>query len=81
MVDESSSYPALLGICWEKDNLAVIKFKNRVMTIENCNVWIIAPLDPNEGQIYVEPVKDEVVGGWDNYYNIYEYYINPTRDG
>ena len=35
IVDESSSYPVLLGIGWENENLAVINFKKRVMTFEN----------------------------------------------
>ena len=80
IVDESNSYPALLGIGWENDNLVVINFKKRVMNFETHDIWIIAPLDPLEGQRYVEPIKDEVVGGWDNAYNIYEDYVNPTMD-
>ena len=31
IVDKSSSYPTLLGIGWENDNLENIKFKKRVM--------------------------------------------------
>ena len=37
-------------------------------------------MDPNEGRRYIEPVKDEVVRGWDHVYNISEYYIHPTTD-
>ena len=81
IVDESNSYPALLGIGWENDNLAVINFKKRVMTFENRDMQIISPLYPKEGQRYVEPIKEEVVGGWDNAYNIFEDYINPTVNG
>ena len=76
--DESSSHPVLLGIGWENENLAVINFKKRVMNFENCNMWIISPLDLSEGRRYLEPMKEKVVGGWDNTYNISEDYIIPT---
>ena len=42
---------------------------------------VIAPLDPLEGKRYVEPIKDEFMGGWDNSYNVSEDYMNPTIDG
>ena len=29
----------------------------------------------------VEPVKEEVVGGWDHAYNISEDYVHPIEDG
>ena len=50
------------------------------MTFENRDMQIISPLYPKEGQRYVEPIKEEVVGGWDNSYNISKDYINPTID-
>ena len=53
----------LLGIGWANDNLAVINFKKRVMNFENCDMQIIAPLDPSEGKSYIEPVKEELMGG------------------
>ena len=49
ILNETSSYLALLGIGWENDNLVVINFKNRVMTFENHDMRNIAPLDPTEG--------------------------------
>ena len=81
IIDEGSSYPTLLGIGWANDNLAMIKFKKRVMTFENRDIRFIAPLDPSKGRRYVEPVKEEVVGGWDHAYNILEDYVYPTTDG
>ena len=54
IIDESNSYLVLLGFAWANDNLAVINFKKRVMTFENRDMWIIAPLDPNEERRYVE---------------------------
>ena len=38
-------------------------------------------MDPNEGRRYIEPVKDEVVKGWDHAYNISEDYIHLTAEG
>ena len=81
IVDESSSYPTLLGIGWESDNLVVINFKKQVMTFENHNFQIIIPLDPMEGRRYVKPVKEEVARGWDHAYNNSEDYISPTTGG
>ena len=72
IVDESSSYPALLGIGWKNDHIAIINFKKRVMNYENHDMLFIAPLDPNQGWRCVEPMKDDSVGGWDNSYNIYK---------
>ena len=51
------------------------------MTFENQDVRVIAPMDPHEGQRYIEPVKDEVGRSWDHAYNISEDYIHPTVDG
>ena len=52
--------------------MEVINFKKRVMTFENRDMRIISPLDLIEGKRYVEPMKEEVVGGWDHTYNIFE---------
>ena len=48
------------------------------MNFENRDMWIIVPLDPLEGQRYVQAIKHEAVGGWVNFYNILEDYINHT---
>ena len=77
VVDEGGSYPTLLGIGWDNDNLVVINLKKRVMNFENHDIRIIAP---REGRRYVEPVKEEVVGGWDHVYNISEDYVHPNAD-
>ena len=42
---------------------------------------VIALLDPTEGQSYIERVKDEVIRGWNDAYNISEYYIHLTANG
>jgi hypothetical protein len=55
------------------------------MTFERDGLWVIVPLDLDEGPRYTEPIKEE-----DHTYkleNIYkltarqQYYINPTVDG
>ena len=69
-VDSGGSYPTLLGIGWSNNSMVVINFKNRVMTFENHDIRVIAPMDPNEGIRYAEPVKDEVFREWDHTYNI-----------
>ena len=51
------------------------------MTFENQDVRVIAPMDPQEGHRYIEPVRDEAGRSWDHAYNISEDYIHPTVDG
>ena len=72
VVGDGGSYPLLLGIGWDNDSMVVINFKKRVMTFENQDVRFIAPMDPQEGQRYIDPVKDEVGGSWYHAYNIFE---------
>ena len=36
------------------------------MTFENQDIRVIAPMDPQEGRQYIEPIKDEVDRGWDH---------------
>ena len=48
---------------------------------EKRDIRLVAPMDPNEGRRYIEPVKEEVVGGWDHAYNISEDYVDPHFDG
>ena len=81
VVEDGGSYPTLLGIGWDNNGMAVIKFKKHVMTFENQDVRVISPMDPQEGRRYIEPIKDEIGRSWDHAYNIYEDYIHPTVDG
>ena len=80
VVNGEGSYPALLGDVWANDSMAVITFKKWMMTFENQDIRVIAPMDLDEGRRYIEPVKDEVVMGWDHSYNISEDYIHPTAN-
>ena len=61
--------------------MEVINFKKRMMTFENQDIIFIAPMDPNEGRRYIEPMKDKFVRGWDHAYNISEDYIHPIFYG
>ena len=63
IVDEGTSYPAFLGIGWANERLTMINFKKCVMNFKNRDIRVIALMEPNEGRRYVEPVKEEVVGG------------------
>jgi hypothetical protein len=85
IVDGSCPYPALLGIDWVFNNSTVVDLKKRKMMFEGDGLRVIAPLDPDEGQRYTEPIREE-----DHAYeleNIYKLtarqqdYINPTADG
>jgi hypothetical protein len=85
IVDDSCPYPVLLGIDWAFNNLTVVDLKNTRMTFEGDVLRVIAPLDPDEGRRYIEPIREE-----DRAYdleNIYKLragqhdYINPTTDG
>ena len=51
-----------------------------MMTFENQDIRVIAPMDPNEGRKYIETIKDEVVKGWDHAYSISKDYIHPTAN-
>ena len=81
VVEDRGSYPTLLGIGWDNDSREVINFKKRVMTFENQDVKVIAPMDPQEGQRYIGPIKEEVKRSWDHAYNIFEDYIQPIVYG
>ena len=81
VVDGGGSYLGLPGIGWGTNSMVVINFKKRVMTFKNQDIRVIAPMDPNEGQRYIEPSKDEVVRGWDHAYNISEDCIHLNVDG
>jgi hypothetical protein len=85
IVDDSCPYPALLGIDWDFNNMAAIVVKKRRMIFEGDGLRVIAPLDPDEGNIYTEPIREE-----DHSYELEKIYklmagqhdyINSTTDG
>ena len=40
-----------------------INFKKWVMTFKNQDIRVIAPMDPQEGCRYIDPIKDEIGRG------------------
>jgi hypothetical protein len=55
LVDGTTPYPTLLGLDWAFDNQAIINLKMRKMTFVSGKYIVIVPLDPLEGERFVEP--------------------------
>jgi hypothetical protein len=55
IMDGTTPYPTLLGLDWVFDNQAILNLKMRKMTFESGEYRVIAPLDPSEGERFVEP--------------------------
>ena len=49
VVNGEVSHPTLLGVGWDNDRMVFINFKKRMMTFENQDIQVIAPMDPDEG--------------------------------
>ena len=84
LIDDSNPYPALLGIEWAMENAAVINLKKRQMTFKGKGLRVIIPLDPSQGEIYTEPLRDEDQDVLEHIYKITaqeEDYIDPTAEG
>ena len=85
IIDDSNMFPAMLGIDWAFDNLAVINLKKKQMTFEGRNIRVIAPLDPSLDPHYTEPIHvEDEAREIDNFYKMtatQDDYINPTTDG
>jgi len=47
-IDDTNSYPALLGIDWQFDNQVIINLKKRQITFELGELTVIVPLDPTK---------------------------------
>jgi hypothetical protein len=83
IVDNTTLYPTLLGLDWVFDNQAIINLKTRKMTFESGEYRVIAPLDPSEGERFVEPTCLHL----EEINQLYrttargEDYVNPTADG
>ena len=60
IVEDADPYPALLGLDWAIDIRGIINLKKRSMVFENNGTQVIVPLDPAEGEWYIEPVRDKV---------------------
>ena len=45
IIDDSTPYPALLGIDWAFNNQAIISLKNKTMSFKGNGIQVIGPLD------------------------------------
>ena len=59
IVEDADPYPALLGLDWVIDMGGIINLKKRSLVFENNSTRVIVPLDPVEGERYMELVHDE----------------------
>ena len=64
IVDDTNPYPTLLGIDWEIDNKTIINFKKRILSFEDSELRVVAPIDPLEGKRYVKLVNSEHQGNY-----------------
>ena len=55
IVDGTTPYSTFLGLDWVFDNQAIINLKTRNITFESGEYKFISPLDPSEGERFVEP--------------------------
>jgi hypothetical protein len=83
IVDDTTPYSTLLGLDWGFDNQAIINLKTRKMTFESGEYRVIAPLDPSEGERFVEPTCLDLEEITLLYRTTVcdEDYVNPTTDG
>ena len=57
IIGDSKPYPALLGIDWVIDNMAIINMKKRQIPFEDKQIRVITPLDPFQVPRYIEPSR------------------------
>ena len=81
-MEDADPYPTLLGLDWAIDRGGIINLKKRSMVFESEGTGVIVPLDPIEGERYIEPAWEE-----EEVDHIYKLtvrdkdWINPTADG
>ena len=84
IINDTNPYPKILGIDWVIDNQTIINFKIIILSFEDYEIRVVAPIDPLKGQRYVNLVNNEDQGNYlDQLYNVmsskYDY-INPTSE-
>ena len=83
IVGGTTPYPTLLSLDWVFENQTIINLKTRKVTFESRYYRVIAPLDPLEGERFIEPTFLDL----EEINQLYrttacgEDYINPTTDG
>jgi hypothetical protein len=58
IVDDSCPYLTLLGIDWAFNNSTIVDLNKLRMMFEGDGLRVIAPLDPDEGPRYTEPIRE-----------------------
>jgi hypothetical protein len=83
IVDDTTPCQKLLGLDWEFDNQDIVNLKTRKMMFESGEYRVIEPLDPSEGEIFVEPTFLDLEEINQLYKTIAreEDYVNPNADG
>ena len=70
-VINTNPYIVLLGIDWAIDNQTIINFKKRILSFEDDEMRVVSPIDPLEGQRYVDSIYIEGQGDYlDQIYNV-----------
>jgi hypothetical protein len=67
IMDDSQPYPTLMGLERDFDNQAIINLKRREMIFEVGYLKDTTPLDPSEGNIYIELARGNYI---DNLYTM-----------
>lgn len=60
IIDDIDIYPSLLGIDWDFDNLSILNFKKRQMRFESKDLRVVTPLDLEEGEFQVDPMREDL---------------------
>jgi hypothetical protein len=85
IIDDSTLYPALLGIDWAFDNQAIINLKKKTMSFKGNGIRVIGPLDLALGPRYTELITaEEEARNIDVVYQLTVVqgdYVNPTANG
>ena len=64
IVDDMNAYPSLMGIDWAIDNQTMINFKKRILSFKDNEMRLVSPIDPLEGQRYVDTIYNEGQGDY-----------------
>jgi hypothetical protein len=82
IVDNTTPYLTPLGLDWAFNNQTIINLKTRKMTFESGDYRVIAPLDPSEGERFIEPTYLDLdeIGQLYKETTRNEDYINLTAD-
>jgi hypothetical protein len=85
IIDDSTSYPASLGIVWAFENQAIINLKKKTMSFEGNGIRVIGLLGPTVGPRYTKLViAEEEARIVDTVYKLTAMqadYMNLTNDG